>query len=81
MDDTYLPHSPDRPAASVRTPLARLSCPVCGIPLTGKQSVCSPKCRAARSRERRAADGRERDALIRIKLGEILELLEENPSA
>jgi len=41
-------------SGSVRTPEG-LSCPVCRTaPLRGRQTVCSPRCRAKRHRQRRA---------------------------
>lgn len=57
--------SPD----SVATPL----CPICRtVPLTGKQLVCSPKCRIQRSMGRRMAKQTERDARLRVLLREVL---------
>jgi predicted nucleic acid-binding Zn ribbon protein len=50
--------------------LVSRTCPVClKTPLTSHQGVCSGRCRAARSRQRRAKARRERNA-------EILALLE-----
>lgn len=44
----------------------RRPCPVCGAPLTGaKTSACSDRCRAAKSRRRRADALTERDRLVR----------------
>ncbi len=80
MDDTNPTPIPDQRPMSVRALSMLPSCPVCGTSLTGKQTVCSPKCRAARARERRETDARERDAKIRLKLKEILQLLEEDSS-
>jgi predicted nucleic acid-binding Zn ribbon protein len=56
------------------------SCPICGGPLTGKQTVCSGKCRIERSRRRREAKQTERDAKLRVLLREALELLVEPPT-
>jgi hypothetical protein len=54
---------------------ARL-CPVCRErPLRGAQTVCSPKCRAARHRQRRDAARQQRDAEVRALLEAALQLL------
>jgi len=53
------------------------SCPICGTALTGRQTVCSPKCRIARSRQRREAKWRERDAMIRLLLRTVIETVQE----
>lgn len=37
----------------VRTPNMIPSCPICGAPMTGRQTFCSGKCRIARSLQRR----------------------------
>ena len=53
------------PPGSVRTP-ALLSCPICRTtPLRGRQTVCSPRCRAKRHRQRRDEARHARDAEIR----------------
>ena len=52
-----------------------LSCPICGVPLQGRQTVCSPKCRIAKSRKRREGELQERDAKVRLLLMEALQLL------
>jgi hypothetical protein len=44
--------------------------------LKGEQTVCSPKCRTARARQKREAKLRDRDANIRLHLKEALTLLE-----
>ena len=45
------------------------TCPVCRTaPIHARQEVCSARCRAPRSRHRRAAAQRERDAEIRALL-------------
>jgi predicted nucleic acid-binding Zn ribbon protein len=73
--------SPD----SVRAPasggvVASRRCPICGqTPLTGRQEVCSGRCRAARSRQRKADARRERDAEIRVLLEAALKSLREDP--
>lgn len=72
MDDPI----PDLLPESVRTPPVIPSCPICGRPLKGKQTVCCGKCRIERSR-RREAKQRERDAKVRLLLTEALELLNE----
>ena len=64
--------NPEVSLASVRTPSVIASCPICGVPLTGRQTVCSPKCRIARSRQRREATRQERDAKVRLLLSEAL---------
>lgn len=70
---------PDLTPSSVATPLSGLPvyCPICAkVPLAGKQTVCSPKCRIQRSMRRRMARQAERDAKVRLLLGEALTLLE-----
>jgi predicted nucleic acid-binding Zn ribbon protein len=66
---------------SERAPLAKPSgpvvvssrpCPVCGAPLIGRQTACSGKCRAARSRRRRAGALGARDARLRTLAAAIL---------
>jgi hypothetical protein len=58
--------------------LASRTCPVClQVPLTGRQEVCSARCRAARSRQRRVEAQRERDAAIRDLLEAALKKLQE----
>ena len=73
MDDPI----PGLPPESVRTPPVVSSCPVCGRPLTGKQTVCSPKCRIERSRRRRQAKQQARTAQVRLLLKEALRVLAE----
>jgi hypothetical protein len=46
--------------------------------LTGKQTVCSGKCRIMRSRQKREAKQADRDAKVRLLLTEALGLLEDN---
>ncbi len=47
-------------------PAPQRSCPVCGRPLTGRQtSACSDRCRAALSRRTRAEGQAERDRRVR----------------
>ncbi len=42
------------------------ACPICGKPLTGRQtSACSDKCRAALSRRKRADEQSEKDRRVR----------------
>jgi hypothetical protein len=43
--------------------------------LTGRQTVCSAKCRIARSRQKHDAKRREKDAKVRLLLNEALEVL------
>lgn len=41
-------------------------CPICGVPLTGRQtSACSDRCRAAKSRRQRAEGQAERNRRVR----------------
>ncbi len=67
----------------VRTPLRGDSegaslCPVCGQrPLRGAQTVCSPRCRVSRSRQRREQARQVRDGKIRQLLIRALGLLRE----
>jgi len=56
------------PAPSV-TPITTPTCPVCTTAvLTGRQTVCSAKCRAARARQQQDAIVRERNARVRLLL-------------
>ena len=48
-------------------------------PIHARQEVCSGRCRAARSRQRKAETRRERDAEIRTLLEAALEKLKEDP--
>jgi predicted nucleic acid-binding Zn ribbon protein len=58
--------------------LASRLCPVCRkVPIHARQEVCSGRCRAARSRQRKAEARRERDAEIRALLEAALEKLRE----
>lgn len=67
--------TPDRSRARVRTPFPEGACPVCGAPLRSTQTVCSAKCRAARSRDRRVGEQAERDAQVRLHLRAALDLM------
>ena len=78
--------SKSRPVASpdsVRAPhsdgvVASRRCPICRTALlTAWQEVCSGRCRAARSRQRKAEARRERDAEIRALIEVALEKLRE----
>ena len=73
--------SPDGVRAPARGGvLASRLCPVCQkVPIHAGQEVCSGRCRAARSRQRKAAARRERDAEIRVLLEGALEKLREAP--
>jgi predicted nucleic acid-binding Zn ribbon protein len=53
------------------------SCPVCRAPLTGRQTVCSGKCRATLSRRRQEQRRQDRDARIATLLREAAQLVEE----
>ena len=60
--------------------LASRTCPVCRkVPVHAGQEVCSGKCRAARSRQRKAEARRERDAEIQALLEAALKKLREEP--
>ena len=49
-------------------------CPVCEqVPLHGKQTVCSPRCRIQRSMQRRAAKQTAPDARVRLLLWTVIE--------
>jgi len=67
--------SPEQRPGRVATLPSVPSCPICGVPLQGKQTVCSAKCRIQRSMGRRAATQTERDAKVRLLLNEALGLL------
>jgi predicted nucleic acid-binding Zn ribbon protein len=73
--------SPDGVRAPARGGvLASRLCPVCQkVPIHAGQEVCSGRCRAARSRQRKAEARRERDAEIRVLLEAVLEKLREGP--
>jgi hypothetical protein len=60
--------TPDLTPSSVRTPFLVPSCPMCGVPLRGRQTIYSAKCRIARSRETGGTKQRDRDAKIRLLL-------------
>ena len=77
-----------RPVArpdSVRAParrgvLASRLCPICQkVPIHAGQEVCSGRCRAARSRQRKVEARRERDAEIRGLLEVALNKLTRQP--
>ncbi len=71
-----MPHStPEHSPRSVATPSVTPFCPMCGTPLSGRQTVCSPRCRIQRSMQRRAAKQTERDAKLRLLLTEALQIL------
>ena len=80
IDPTNPMTTPDRCSQSVRT-LSRGNlidsadrCPVCQtVPLRGKQTVCSGKCRMARSRQRRHTKWQERDARVGLLLRTVIE--------
>jgi predicted nucleic acid-binding Zn ribbon protein len=79
--------TPDRSPQSVRTPSVVASCPICKHPLQGRQTVCSAKCRIARSRQRREAKQVDERAKVRLFLTNVIEnaqkarhLLEESRS-
>jgi predicted nucleic acid-binding Zn ribbon protein len=75
-----MPHStPEHSPSSVRTLSIVVSCPICGRPLQGRQTVCSAKCRIARSRQKHDAKRRDTDAKVRLLLTEALGLLRDVP--
>jgi hypothetical protein len=58
--------------------LVSRTCPVClKAPIHDRQEVCSARCRAARSQQRRGEAQRERDAEIRDLLEAALKTLQE----
>ncbi len=65
MSQILLPDRPLSRTCAECTPMLDSRCPICGKPLTGKQtSACSNVCRAALSRRKREAqDARERDLI------------------
>jgi predicted nucleic acid-binding Zn ribbon protein len=70
--------SPD----GVRAPavVGSRTCPVClKVPIHARQQVCSARCRATRSRQRKVEARLERDAEIRALLEAALEKLREDP--
>ena len=76
MNETSPTPTPDHSPKSVATPPARVPvyCPVCNkVPLHGKQTLCSPRCRIQRSMARRADTQRERDAKVRLLLRTVIE--------
>ena len=71
---------PDRSPESVATHPSGVPvyCPVCEkVPLHGKQTVCSPRCRIQKSMARRAATRADRDARARILLRTVIETAQE----
>ena len=60
--------------------LASRLCPICQkVPIHAGQEICSGRCRAARSRQRKVEARRERDAEIRALLEAALNKLREGP--
>jgi hypothetical protein len=51
---TQSPSGFEVPPEGVRTLLVGSPCPVCGVSLRGRQTVCSAACRRRRSRQRKA---------------------------
>src|SRR5215510_6622179 len=70
------PKAPDLCSPGVATLAMVSSCPICGRPQTGKQTVCSPKCRIQRSMRRREVKRQQDLAKLRLLLQEALQLLE-----
>jgi hypothetical protein len=70
--------APDISQESVCTLLVGSRCPVCGrVELRGRQTVCSARCRRARSRQRQDEARRARNAEIRELLEAALKKLED----
>jgi predicted nucleic acid-binding Zn ribbon protein len=69
--------TPPDPIPSVRTLSVVPSCPICGKPLKGEQTVCSPKCRTKRARQKHEADRREQDAQLGLLLRTAAEAIQE----
>lgn len=70
--------TPDHCPESVATPPSGVPvyCPICEkVPLQGKQTVCSPRCRIRKSMAKR----RERDAAVRLHLESAIQLMKEVP--
>ena len=66
------------PLQSVRTREELSSCPVCHVvPLRGRQTVCSPRCRVKRWRERQQLAQTAKEREIRELLAQVLRRLEE----
>ena len=71
---------PKVPPESVRTPVvgSPRRCPVCQtVDLTGRQTVCSARCRRTRFRQRETAARQAREQEIRALLKMALRTLEE----
>jgi predicted nucleic acid-binding Zn ribbon protein len=77
MNDPKRTDTPEHHPDSVRTLIMVGSCPICGQPLKGKQTVCSPKCRIERSRRRREGKRQNDLAKVRLLLKEALNMLAE----
>jgi predicted nucleic acid-binding Zn ribbon protein len=77
MADTSLPEKTERAAVSapvVAFQEALRPCPVCGAPMTGRQtSACSDRCRATKSRQRRIPLPVAEAKMIRASLTTALE--------
>jgi predicted nucleic acid-binding Zn ribbon protein len=69
--------TPEPDPGSVRTPIMVASCPICGQPLRGRQTVCSGGCRIERSRQRRENKLQDRDAKVRLLLRTVIETAQE----
>ena len=73
-----MPHlKPEIAPNGVRTLPAVPSCPICERLLRRRQTVCSAKCRITRSRQKREAKLRERDAKVRLFLTTVIETAQE----
>jgi hypothetical protein len=63
---------PEVPPEPARARLTGRLCPVCQAPLTGRQArACSGRCRAALSRQRRAAPAAAEVATLRQRVAEL----------
>ncbi len=79
MSETSLREESERAAVAARggdVVASPRPCPVCGEPMPGRRtSACSDKCRAAKSRRRRAASHTERDRRVRALLEAAMRVL------
>ena len=68
------PEVPPRPARALPEGILVdcRACPVCQKLLTGKQKLCSGRCRATWSREQQAREQAERDSEVRLRLKQAL---------
>jgi predicted nucleic acid-binding Zn ribbon protein len=72
--------APGGARAPSTTNLVDSRCPMCGTLLKKKQRICSGKCRAALSRQRKTDAQASRDRQLRMHLKEALRLVDEERS-